>query len=458
MLRSTLLSLLVFALVVLGANTAAAQPQPVLRASVLSSGATPSTSSDYLLQSTLGQRALGRLSNTRFVLNTGFWHQVKPAGLLVLPVANADTVTTDEDVAVTINVLANDTDPAGGALSISSFTEPSNGTLEQAGDSTLTYTPEADFNGLDAFTYIVGNDQGGSAQGVVTVTIRAVNDAPRFISDPGTGAAVGTAYSYTAEATDVEGDAVAITAPTLPAWLSFTDHGDGTATLEGTPTSAEVGAHAVTLAASDGSLSQEQSFTITVSALAAPQLVAPEDGAVAVPTTVRLSWNAVPGAATYDVQVDTEAGFEPPVAEAPGLTVTEVEVTVLAPTTTYYWRVRAVGDAGPGPYAEAFHFTTAMGVAVEEEAVVPERFALLQNYPNPFNPTTTIAYALPVRAEVRLVVYDLYGREVAVLVETTQAAGRYAVQVEASTLASGVYLYRLTAGAFTETKAMTLLK
>ncbi len=89
---------------------------------------------------------------------------------------------------------------------------------------------------------------------------------------------------------------------------------------------------------------------------------------------------------------------------------------------------------------------------------MPEAYALRQNYPNPFNPETRISFGLPEAAYVRLVVYDAMGREVARLVDQPLGAGTHAVTWDASGLPSGVYLYRLTAGAFSQTKAMTLLK
>jgi hypothetical protein len=89
---------------------------------------------------------------------------------------------------------------------------------------------------------------------------------------------------------------------------------------------------------------------------------------------------------------------------------------------------------------------------------LPTAFSLEQNYPNPFNPTTVISYQLPVVSSVRIVIYDLLGREVAVLVNERKAAGSYEVQFDASGLSSGVYLYRLTAGSFTQTLKMVAVK
>lgn len=90
--------------------------------------------------------------------------------------------------------------------------------------------------------------------------------------------------------------------------------------------------------------------------------------------------------------------------------------------------------------------------------VIPAAFGLQQNYPNPFNPTTVVSYQLPVASEVRFVVYDALGREVAVLVNERKAPGRYDETFDAARISSGVYFYRLTAGQFSQTRKMVVLK
>jgi len=90
---------------------------------------------------------------------------------------------------------------------------------------------------------------------------------------------------------------------------------------------------------------------------------------------------------------------------------------------------------------------------------VPSDYALHQNYPNPFNPTTTIHFDLPVGSNVSLKVYNIFGQEVAVLLnQQTLTAGKHAVQFRATSVANGTYIYRILANSFRDEKAMMLLK
>jgi len=91
-------------------------------------------------------------------------------------------------------------------------------------------------------------------------------------------------------------------------------------------------------------------------------------------------------------------------------------------------------------------------------AQVPQTCSLGQNFPNPFNPSTAITFSIAMEVPVRLAVYNSLGLEVAVLADETMKPGNYTVSFDASKLASGTYVYRLTAGSFTDTKRMTLSK
>lgn len=89
---------------------------------------------------------------------------------------------------------------------------------------------------------------------------------------------------------------------------------------------------------------------------------------------------------------------------------------------------------------------------------LPSVYSLSQNYPNPFNPSTKISFALPQAGNVKIVVFDLLGREVEVLVNEFRTAGNHTVDFNAASLASGVYFYKIEAGDFTATKKMLLIK
>jgi len=100
---------------------------------------------------------------------------------------------------------------------------------------------------------------------------------------------------------------------------------------------------------------------------------------------------------------------------------------------------------------------------LERKAIIPIAYTLHQNYPNPFNPITSLRYDLPEQAQVTLTVYDMLGREVTQLVNTTQEAGYKSVQWNATDMhgkpvSAGVYLYQIRAGEFVQTKKMVLLK
>jgi serine protease len=90
--------------------------------------------------------------------------------------------------------------------------------------------------------------------------------------------------------------------------------------------------------------------------------------------------------------------------------------------------------------------------------VVPERFSLSQNYPNPFNPVTNIKFDIPRSGNVTLKIFDLAGKEIAVLVNDNISAGSYVAEWDAANFASGVYFYKLEAEGYVDTKRMMLIK
>ena len=115
-------------------------------------------------------------------------------------------------------------------------------------------------------------------------------------------------------------------------------------------------------------------------------------------------------------------------------------------------------------YFDNISFSSSNSVGVDNRGeIYPHGFALHQNYPNPFNPITTLRYDLPENSLVNIIIYDMLGREVKTLVNTTQDAGFKSVVWNATNdhgkpVSAGVYLYQIQAGDFVQTKKMVLLK
>lgn len=114
----------------------------------------------------------------------------------------------------------------------------------------------------------------------------------------------------------------------------------------------------------------------------------------------------------------------------------------------YYYRLKQIDYNGQFEYSQV----------VEVYILKITEFSLEQNYPNPFNPSTKISWQSPVASHQTLKIYDLLGNEIATLVDEYREAGRYNVEFDASNLASGLYIYKLTAGSFTSSKKMTVIK
>ncbi len=115
---------------------------------------------------------------------------------------------------------------------------------------------------------------------------------------------------------------------------------------------------------------------------------------------------------------------------------------------TVQYRLKKVNTDGTFQYTQT----------IEVKVVVPLVYSLSQNYPNPFNPTTTILYDLPEQSHVSLDVYDILGRKVKTLVNEVKPAGEYSVMFDGSSIASGVYFYRIQANNYTSVKKLLLEK
>jgi exo-beta-1,3-glucanase (GH17 family) len=109
-------------------------------------------------------------------------------------------------------------------------------------------------------------------------------------------------------------------------------------------------------------------------------------------------------------------------------------------------------------YLDEIAFRDANVTNIVTKQPIPYIFSLEQNYPNPFNPTSTIKYQIPISGLVKLTVFDILGRKVADLINEDKSPGIYEVKFDGSNLSSGIYFYKLTIGAYSQTKKLVLIK
>jgi hypothetical protein len=186
---------------------------------------------------------------------------------------------------------------------------------------------------------------------------------------------------------------------------------------------------------------------------------------------VRLSWTTLSETNNFGFTVQRRSTETQDFADLPGSFVSGHGTTLVAHSYSYldvdgvsgewWYRLKQTDLQGEINYSEQIR----VGVLSSVSSSLPVSFALRQNFPNPFNPTTTIGYSVgAVSGEqtavrrVRLAVYDLLGREVAVLVDEMKEPGYYAISWDAGHMPSGVYVLRMTAGEFVAQQKMVLLK
>jgi subtilisin-like proprotein convertase family protein len=185
-----------------------------------------------------------------------------------VPVAGEDAFSTAEDtvlVMTTGSLLTNDTDADGHTLMITGWAQPANGTLARLANGDFSYTPNANWHGTDTFTYTVSDGFGGTAEGLVTVTVTPVNDAPvagdDAVSTPRDVPLAIAIADLLANATDVDGDLLTLFGFTQPGYGTLVEAGG---ILTYTPTAGFYGTDSFTYTVSDGLLQATGTVTITV--------------------------------------------------------------------------------------------------------------------------------------------------------------------------------------------------
>ncbi len=314
------------------------------------------------------------------------------------PVATDDEESTNEDFAITLNPLSNDTDLGGGLLTITGVGLASNGVALNNGDGTITYTPDDDFNGVDSFSYTIQNSDGITDSGTITITVIPVNDPPSFGTDDVFTTVVSDQMIMVGSMTD--DGSVGPEDHVLFEWNEATD-------VDGDDIDYTF------LVASDAALSsvliERESTTFSDS----------------------LSVDAL-------ATIMSDAGQ-----------VSNLDI----------WITVTLSDGQSGDNPTPLKLSLVRGFIVSaEDAAIPTKFALWKNYPNPFNPSTTIKYDVAASTEIEIALFDVLGRQLSIVVSGPHSAGTYQVVFDASSLPSGIYVYVMRSASFMDSKTMTLVK
>jgi CshA-type fibril repeat protein len=252
------------------------------------------------------------------------------------PAAIDDNSMTEEDSAVTVDVLANDSDTEGDPLTVTSVSTPSNGTAAINPDGTITYTPLPNFNGSDSLTYSVSDGNGGAATATVNITVQPVNDAPDVsvdLSSQSVQYSDGIAV-VTISATDIDSASLSLTPSGLPAGTAV---GAASCAPSGAGTncswqlsgyiSAGQGTFAPSFTVDDGTDSHSASTTITVLREDATLMLADDNPvAVGVDSPGGDSVSFALSVSGYETQPDTAASGD---AEAGDISLADIRITLV---------------------------------------------------------------------------------------------------------------------------------
>ncbi len=330
---------------------------------------------------------------------------------------------------------------------------------------------------------------GASVQETLVLEILPVNDAPQFIAlipdlfIPEDVIAQISLADIAAAVVDVDGDALSFSAVSDTSAVTVAM---GDTSMAFSPAANWNGKAQIVVTVMDGQATAQDTFTLTILPVndlpTGFELVGPASGSSLViqaddpDTSILFTWEPSSDpdgdAITYIFalwQEDSEFEITQPVTEPELHLLRELVVTFMLDNgverETFRWEVGAVSGSDTtwntdGPSSLEIDLST---LAVVDDSHLPQLFALHQNYPNPFNPVTTVHYELPMQSHVRLVIYDMRGREVIRLVERYESAGFKKVSWNSSDhmgrpVPTGIYFARLVTADYTHTIKMTLIR
>lgn len=367
--------------------------------------------------------------------------------------AELNDTTINEGQTLTFTYEA--VDPDGDTTLVFSLFEAPEGAEIDSLTGVFTWTPTYEQAGPHNVVAMVSDGELADTSRTTVIIVIDVNRPPVFVNFlKSVTINENEEFTHTYEATDPDGDTVTMTLISKPVGSNF-DVNTGVFTW--TPTYEQQGIHKLVLTITDGEFTVKDSTIITVKNVNRP----PVFTATMPDTTIVGGVDAL----TFTYQATDADGqtikfllVSPPQGAA--IDQNTGVFTWAPPITGLEYSVNIIVIASDG--TDATRDTSVVTVvpmqSVETEPGIPTVYELKQNYPNPFNPSTTIKFSIPQESNVVLKVYNMLGEEVVTLVNDMLPAGFYRFNFDASGLASGTYIYRITAENYVSTKKMLLVK
>ena len=379
------------------------------------------------------------------------------------PIAVNDTISLNEDTLITIAVLQNDSDPENDTLTADTLTHPDHGIVIINPDWTITYHPDSNFFGMDSFQYIANDGNGGLDTAMVILTIISVNDPPIAFPDSGTTDEDEIIIiPVLANDIDPEGDSLFISS------ISGGNHGiininpDNTVTFK--PDSNYFGSDIFTYVVNDSNGGTDTSeVSITIYPVNDPPVFVglPDSLQISPDTSLTIHLctyvndvDTPDSLLTFQFGVDNDSllySFDTTLCNL----LINVDPNFGGNNLNLF--ITVTDDSG-ATASDTIHFIIIPTFIDPFSSEIPKEFVLFQNYPNPFNPITYLRFGLPISCKVKIEVYNILGQRVETLLDDYKPSGFYVVKFNASQLASGLYIYRISTPQYQKSMKMLLMK
>ncbi len=213
--------------------------------------------------------------------------------------------------------------------------------------------------------------------------------------------------------------------------------------------------------AGQGEFSGTRNFrTMQIAPPGTVTLFSPFNFSSGISLTPVMTWNSAVNAEGYQLLISRDLNFNNIVHENDSLTQLHYNVppNILSVNSLYFWRVRAFNAAGYGTWSSTYNFRTALLGINQISNDIPDSYDLHSNYPNPFNPTTKIRFDLPKQSSVKILLFDITGKELGKVLDLELEAGVYETVINSADLSSGVYFYTMITNEFQKTMRMIVMK